>query len=138
MTQYLLLAACLTLVGTAILYNLMVLFAARHFHQSAIRNPQSAIPFAPPVSVFKPVCGAADHLYSSLACFCRQDYPQYEVLFCMPESGDPAGAVVRKLQQDFPKLPIRLLAADRFYGANRKVNSLDKMHREMQIGRAHV
>ena len=42
MTQYLLLAACLTLVGTAILYNLMVLFAAWHFHQSAIRGPKPA------------------------------------------------------------------------------------------------
>ena len=132
MTQSLLLAACLTLVGTAILYNLAVLIAALRFHQSAIRNPKSAITFAPPVSVFKPVCGAADHLYSSLACFCLQDYPEYEVLFCLPQGDDPAGAVVRKLQQDFPKLPIRLLVADRFYGTNRKVDSLDKMHREMR------
>ena len=126
------LAICLFFVATAIVYNLLVVIAAlRYRRQSAICNLQSAIP-PPPVSIFKPLKGAAPHLYDCLASFCRQDYPEYEILCCVADPVDPGTGVVQKLQRDFPERSIRLLTVDRRYGANQKVNSLDKMHREMR------
>ena len=125
------LAICLFFVGTAIVYNLLVIIAARRYlRQSAICNLQSAI--TTPVSIFKPLKGATPHLYDCLASFCRQDYPEYEILCCVAEADDPAVGVVQKLQSDFPGVSIRLLFVDRRYGANQKVNSLDKMNREMR------
>ena len=124
----LLLGFCLTFVITAIIYHLLVLAAAAHFRRE--RKPGAS--FTPPVSVLKPVRGAEPDLYPCLATFCRQDYPEYEVLCCVEDREDPAGPAVLQLQKDFPNVPIRLLVADRSYGTNQKVNSLDKMYREMR------
>lgn len=121
---------CLAFLITAIIYNALVIIAAVVFRKSAIRNLQSTIP--PPVSVLKPLRGVAHDLYPCLASFCRQDYPEYEILCCVESLDDAAVPVVQKLQRDFPNVPIRLLAVDRFYGANLKVNSLDRMVREMR------
>lgn len=126
------LAICLFFVATAIAYNLLVMVAARHYlRQSAIRNPQSTIA-SPPVSIFKPLKGVAPHLYDCLASFCRQEYPEYEILCCVADANDPAVGVVQRLQNDFPGVSIRMLFVDRRYGTNQKINSLDKMYREMR------
>lgn len=122
------LAICLFFVATAILYNLLVLVAARRYSVSNRKTADTQ----PPVSIFKPLKGAAPHLYECLASFCCQEYPEYEILCCVADSDDPAVGVVQKLQGDFPRIPIRLLYVDHRYGANQKVNSLDKMHREMR------
>jgi len=125
------LAICLFFVATAIVFNLLVLIAAwKYLRQSAIRNLQSET--VTPVSIFKPLKGAPPHLYDCLASFCRQDYPQFEILCCAADPEDPAVKVVQRLQSDFPAVSIRMLYVDHRYGTNQKVNSLDKMYREMR------
>ena len=119
---------CLFLAGCACVYYILVIVAALRFRAA----PGPAAEFTPPVSVFKPLHGLERNAYEVLAGFCRQEYPEYEVLFGVADPQDPATEVVRRLQQDFPQVPIRLLVADRRYGANRKVDSLDKMYREMR------
>ncbi|HZP39092.1 MAG TPA: bacteriohopanetetrol glucosamine biosynthesis glycosyltransferase HpnI [Methylomirabilota bacterium] len=75
---------------------------------------------APPVSVLKPLKGAEPELYDNLASFCRQEAPDFEILFGVRDPKDPAVAVVRRLQRQWPDRPLRLLIAPDL-GANPKV-----------------
>ncbi len=123
-----LLGFCLFMAGCACVYYVLVIVGALRFRAT----PEAPLDFTPPVSVFKPLHGLERDLYELLAGFCRQDYPEYEVLFGVAEANDPAVEIVWRLQRDFPGVPIRLLVADRRYGTNRKVDSLDRMYREMR------
>ncbi len=68
-------AAVLPLISYA-----FVTFAAWRFFRRLRATPQD---FTPPISVLKPVCGLDHEAYENFASFCRQDYPQYEVLVSM-------------------------------------------------------
>ncbi len=112
------------ILGAAILPSLsylLIIFAARSFfhrHNAAPRD------FTPPVSVLKPVHGLDIEAYENFASFCRQDYPEYEVLFGVANEQDAATPVIRKLIADLPALPIRLVVTTEKIGSNGKVNKL--------------
>jgi ceramide glucosyltransferase len=76
------------------------------------------------VSVLKPVSGLELEAYENFASFCRQDYPEYEVLFGVANPQDAATPAIRKLIADFPALPIRLVVTPEKVGSNDKVNKL--------------
>lgn len=80
--------------------------------------------FAPPISVLKPVRGVDFNSYENFRSFCRQDYPAYEILFCVNELKDAAVPLIRQLICDFPDRQIRLLANAPQLGSNRKVSNL--------------
>ena len=102
-------------------YLVAILAAVRFFLRERAKQLSD---FTPPVSVLKPVRGVDFASFENFSSFCRQDYPEYEVLFCVNEMSDPAVAVVRAVMSEFPKRRIRLLSGATQLGANRKVNNL--------------
>jgi len=82
-----------------------------------------------PVTILKPLCGDDGHLYENLASFCRQDYPNFEILLGVRDHGDSAVPVVDRLIHEFPDVEIRLVVDDRTIGANLKVSNLANLLR---------
>lgn len=110
------------------IYYLIVIYSSwRFFHEPL--PPSSGTSYTPPVSNLKPVRGLDPDAYENFASFCRQDYPDFELLFCV-SPGDPAVPVLEKLARDFPERQIRIIFQDVSAGANDKVNKLDRLVNE--------
>ena len=75
------------------------------------------------VSVLKPVKGLDFEAYQNFASFCRQDYPEYELLFGVADADDPVIPLIERLKREFPHVSIRLFVV-RPAGANRKASLL--------------
>jgi len=104
-----------------------ILAAVRFFSRE---RAKALTGFAPPVSILKPVHGIDFASYENFASFCKQDYPEYEILFCVNDLSDPAAAIIQKVMADFPERSIRILSGAAQLGSNRKVNNLVLLARE--------
>ncbi len=110
-------------------YVLATVAALRFFGRERARQ---LLNFTPPVSVLKPVLGLDFGSYENFASFCRQEYPDFEVLFAVNDDQDAAVPMVRQIIAEFPERKIRLLVGAEQFGANRKVNKLARLAREAQ------
>jgi len=122
--------AILLLALAPLAYYLVAILAAIRFFR---RERVKMLPeFFPPVSILKPVRGVDFASYENFASFCRQNYPEYEILFCVNELTDPAVPVIQKVMADFPQRRIRILSGAPQFGTNRKVNNLVLLAKEAQ------
>jgi ceramide glucosyltransferase len=80
-----------------------------------------------PITVLKPLHGDEPLLEEALASVCRQDYPAWQVVFGVQDSGDSALPVVRRLQGRFPDCDIAVVVDATAHGPNRKVANLINM-----------
>ena len=112
-------------------YLLAIYSSCRYFLESG-NKPNENRDFTPPISNLKPIRGLDADAYENFASFCRQDYPEYELLFCVTDQTDPSVPVIQKLMQDFPERKIRLLYSAGHTAINDKVAKLRLMEREAQ------
>ena len=101
------------------------------FRQSRTADPPRS-DFTPPVSNLKPVRGLDPDVYENFASFCRQDYPDYEVVFCVSDRDDPALPVIERVIADFPDRRLRVLFGSGSSAPNDKVAKLARLVREAQ------
>ena len=122
--------ALLIIASAPLVYYLLSMFSSlRYFlsRENAV-NPHSS--YTPPVSILKPVRGLDPDAYENFASFCTQDYPTYEILFCVGDALDPVVPVIEKLAMDFPERGIRLLYGSGRSATNDKVAKLARLTQE--------
>ena len=122
--------ALLLLAALPYVYYLLAILAALRFFRP--QRAQTAAEYSPPASLLKPVRGVDFGSYENFASFCKQDYPEYEILFAVNDQNDAALPVIRQIISEFPQRKIRLFIGAEELGANRKVNKLVKLAREAQ------
>jgi ceramide glucosyltransferase len=111
------------------IYYLIAIYSTwRYF-----RFPQlQPVDYTPPVSNLKPIRGVDPDAYENFASLCRQDYPDYELLFCVSSASDPVVALLEKLQRDFPARSIRIIHRSGDSASNDKVAKLARLVNEAQ------
>jgi len=122
--------AVLVLAAAPSIYYILAIVAALRFFRRT--TPQTAANYCPPISLLKPVRGVDFGSRENFASFCKQDYPDYEILFAANDDLDPALPLVREIMAEFPARRIRLFTKAEELGANRKVNKLAMLAREAQ------
>ncbi|HLK06465.1 MAG TPA: bacteriohopanetetrol glucosamine biosynthesis glycosyltransferase HpnI [Candidatus Angelobacter sp.] len=119
--------ALAVLLTGSLVYCILVVVAARRFLSTALPSPGNN----PPISVLKPLCGHDDGLEENLRSFMVQEYPEYEVLFGVHRSDDPAVAVAESIIAEFSgRISARLVITGESPIPNAKAFSLNRMVRE--------
>jgi len=111
-------------LGLAAGYSLVTVVAVLAWRMQ--RRPSKARSM-PPITVLKPLCGAEPGLLEHLRSFCRQDYPEFQIVFGVRDAGDPACALVKRLAAEFPSVPIELVINPQLHGTNLKISNLINM-----------
>jgi ceramide glucosyltransferase len=122
----------LVLAATPFIYYLLVLYSTVRFFWDAKGRLAPDSGFTPPVSNLKPLRGLDPEAYENLSSYCRQDYPDYELIFCVGDENDASVPVLEKLQRDFPERQIRILFGSGRNAINDKVAKLVRMVNEAQ------
>ncbi|MDD5304419.1 MAG: glycosyltransferase, partial [Elusimicrobia bacterium] len=102
-------------------FTLAAAVCARRFLLS--RGEREATPL-PPITLIKPLKGEDRDLDENLASFCRQDYPCFQILFCLASPDDPALAAVSRLKKAYPDADIEVVVSKNRIGYNPKVNNM--------------
>lgn len=97
-----------------IYYSIVIYSAWRFFRRPVTPAGSGSSTFAPPVSNLIPIRGIDPDAYENFASLCRQDYPNYELLFSVGAKDDPVVPVLERLGRDFPERCVRV-----FFGVDR-------------------
>lgn len=129
MPANLLRTAILILAIFPFIYYLISIYSSWvFFRQRNVHRPD----FTPPVSNLKPIRGLDHDAYENFASLCKQDYPKFELLFCVSSVDDPAVPIIRQLEEDFPDCKIRLIIGSNRVGTNDKVAKLARLTAEAE------
>lgn len=87
------------------------------------RRPERA-EWHPSVSLIKPVCGLEKNLYENLSTACRQEYPEYEVIFSVQDSADPALPLLVRIRDENPSVSVRIVVDRASAGPNGRLSNI--------------
>ena len=115
----------LAIAAIPFIYYLISIYSSwRYFRQPASAPDRS---FTPPVSILKPFRGLDPDAYENLASFCRLDYPEYEIVFCIDPDDEAIQSVLARLNADFPNSRLRILYGSGRVATNDKVAKLARL-----------
>src|SRR6202522_863817 len=129
-----------TILGMGVIpwiYYALALFSAGRFFRTS-RKPGRLGAYTPPVSNLKPIRGLDPDAYENFASFCRQDYPEYEIVFCVGDASEPALPTIQRLIRDFPDCQIRVLIGSGRVATNDKVAKLARLTKEAKYETAVI
>jgi ceramide glucosyltransferase len=112
----------LGIVAAGAAYLSVALARTLQFRRQRVPEPVST----PSITVLKPVYGVERGLYKSLASFCEQRYPDFEVVFCLHEESDPASEIVERVRRAHPNCRTRTVYGDNAAMTNPKIANLAK------------
>src|SRR5580704_13763329 len=114
--------AFLVLAAIPFIYYLIAIVSSWRYFGKPVSGPDGL--FAPAVSILKPFRGIDPDAWENLASFCRLDYPDYEIVFCVDPDDEAVLAVLAKLTSDFAACRIRVLYGSGRVATNDKVAKL--------------
>jgi ceramide glucosyltransferase len=109
------------------IYYLIVIHSSWRFFRAAKKPVARETAVTPPVSILKPMRGQDPGAYENLASFCRQDYPQCEILLCVDPDDEAVIPMVERLRRNFPEQAIRVLHGSGRIATNDKVAKLARL-----------
>lgn len=112
------------------IYYAIAFFSSLRFFLTTRAKTDETDDFLPSLSNLKPVRGLDPEAYENFASFCRQDYPDYEILFCIGDTSDPAYPVLQQVVRDFPERQIRIVIGSGRIATNDKVAKLARLVEE--------
>ena len=116
-----------------LVYMLLALWGARDFERACRRVAVAAAngtPYAPDVSILKPLKGIDARMYAGFVSHCAQQYAgNFEILFGVSSLDDPAAEQIEHLRHEFPACAIRLIECPERLGTSGKVSNLIQMLR---------
>ena len=104
-------------------YLLSIVAGLRFFSRPSAPERDALLP----VSIMIPLHGADFRAYQNYAELCRQDYPDYQIVFGVRDSRDSSVPIVQKLIADCPDRDITLVISDKTIGSNLKISNLANM-----------
>jgi len=115
----------LAVAAIPFIYYLISIYSSWRYFRQPVSVRDAA--FTPPVSILKPIRGLDPDARENLASFCRLDYPEYEMVFCVDPDDDAVLGVLAQLTADFPQCRIRILYGSLRVATNDKVAKLARL-----------
>jgi ceramide glucosyltransferase len=115
----------LAIAAIPFVYYLIAIYSSWRYFNQPLKAPDPD--FHPPVSNLKPIRGLDPEAYENLASFCRQDYPEYEIVFCIDSDDEAVISVIDRLKASFPERRIRVLYGSGRVATNDKVAKLARL-----------
>jgi ceramide glucosyltransferase len=109
-------------VGSTLAHLVTTGLVLHRLRQSPGPQPDH-LPF---ITLLRPVCGLDPFDAETLASSFTQDYPAFEVVFCVAQRDDPVVALVERLIAQHPGVSARLLIGNSAITGNPKLNNLHK------------
>jgi ceramide glucosyltransferase len=112
MWHVLLVLALFGLITSTVFVGIVLLAVPGYLRarRAALQAEKMPPGFTPPITLLKPLHGAEPGLEAYIETFFRQDYPEYEILFCARAANDPGMEIARRVAARFSRIPARFLS----------------------------
>jgi len=118
----------LVVAAIPLIYYLLAIYSSWRYFRQPVGAAEGS--FTPPVSILKPIRGLDPEAAENLASFCRLDYPEYEMVYCVDPDDEAVQEILANLTRDFPQARIRILHGSGRIAANDKVAKLARLVNE--------